>query len=123
MIVASLLLVLLLGGCTHTYSQEKIGEEPENLDETTILGTWYFEGKETECMEFYDDGTYKTDHDGNAGSGSYSLSDDYKTIHIDDDETDIDEDVEVMYGKDVLYFRWKGGREQIFTRYLIEEDQ
>ena len=34
---------LLLCGCTRsTYTQEDIGEPPATIDETTILGTWYF---------------------------------------------------------------------------------
>ena len=122
LILGVLLTALLLGGCSHnTYSQSDIGDEPETIDETTVLGTWYFKGQEAETIEFYDDYTYKTDHDGKIGHGTYSFSDDYKTIHIDDDDTEIDEDVQVMYGNNILYFIWNGGREQLFLRDYIEE--
>ena len=114
----------LLCGCTRsTYTQEDIGQEPEHIDETTILGTWYFEGHEQATIEFSADGTYRTDNEGKEGTGSYTLSDDYKTIHLKEDTSSIDEDVSIKYGENILYFIWKSGREQIFTRDIEAEDE
>lgn len=56
---------LLLCGCTRsTYTQEDIGDPPTTIDETTILGTWYFEGHESATIQFNKDGTYETNNEG-----------------------------------------------------------
>lgn len=109
------------GGTRSTYTQEDIGAEPAVIDETTVLGTWYFEGHEEAYLVFHEDGTYQTHNEGKDGNGTYTLSDDCKTIHLKENTTSVDEDVTVMYGEDILYFVWKGGREQIFTRDIAAE--
>ena len=85
---------LLLCGCTRsTYTQEDIGEPPATIDETTILGTWYFEGHESATIQFHEDGTYETDNEGKKGNGTYTLSDDCKTLHLKEETSSVDEDV------------------------------
>ncbi len=117
-----LISAFLLCGCQSTsYSQEDIGAEPTDLDETTILGKWYFEGQEENFVEFFEDGTYVTNNEGEEGNGSYTLSDDYKTLHLKEETSSIDQDVDVMYGDDILYIIWSRTREQIFTRNIIED--
>ncbi len=121
LILAALMAVAVLTGCSRsTYSQEDIGAEPANLDETTILGKWYFEGGEKTYVEFFEDGTYVTNNDGTEGNGTYTLSDDYKTLHMTEETSSIDDDVTLMYGEDILYMRWSSTREQIFTREIKE---
>lgn len=113
---------LLLCGCTRsTYTQEDIGEPPATIDETTILGTWYFEGHESATIQFHEDGTYETDNEGKKGNGTYKLSDDCKTLHLKEETSSVDEDVSVMYGDDILYLIWKSSREQIFTRKIGQD--
>lgn len=113
---------LLLCGCTRsTYTQEDIGEPPATIDETTILGTWYFEGHESATIQFHEDGTYETDNEGKKGNGTYTLSDDCKTLHLKEETSSVDEDVSVMYGDDILYLIWKSSREQIFTRNIGQD--
>ena len=116
--------LLLLTGCQKTsYSQEDIGDPPEVIDETTILGKWYFEGNKTEFIEFYEDNTYITSNEGEEGNGKYSLSDDCMTLHLTEETSGIDQDVDLMYGDNILYIIWSRTREQIFTNYIIEEDE
>lgn len=123
MLVLAVMAALMLCACTQsTYSQEDIGDPPDVIDETTILGRWYFEGHEQAYIDFYEDGTYATNNEGTEGDGTYTLSDDFMTIHLKENTTTIDEDVSVKYGDDILYFIWKSSREQIFTRDIIEED-
>ncbi len=123
MLVLAVMAALMLCACTQsTYSQEDIGDPPDVIDETTILGRWYFEGHEQAYIDFYEDGTYATNNEGTEGNGTYTLSDDFMTIHLKENTTTIDEDVSVKYGDDILYFIWKSSREQIFTRDIIEED-
>ncbi len=123
LLVAVLAAALLLCGCQSvgTYTQEDIGEEPEVVDESTILGRWYFEGGEDTYIEFAEDGTYITYNEGDLGNGSYTLKDDCYTVHLKENTSGIDSDVSVKYGDDILYFIWGTGREQIFTRDIIEE--
>ncbi len=119
--LAALMAVLALTGCgSGTYTQSDIGAEPEDLDETTILGKWYFEGGENTYVEFFEDGTYVTNNDGTEGNGTYTLSDDYKTLHMTEETSEIDDDVTLMYGEDILYMLWSSNREQIFTREISE---
>ena len=85
---------LLLCGCTRsTYTQEDIGDPPATIDETTILGTWYFEGHESATIQFNKDGTYETNNEGKKGNGTYTLSDDYKTLPLKEETSSVDEDV------------------------------
>ena len=115
--------VLMLCACTRsTYTQEDIGDPPEVIDETTILGRWYFEGHKEAYIDFNEDGTYVTNNEGKEGNGTYTLSDDYMTIHLTEETTSVDEDVSVKYGDNILYFIWKSSREQIFTRDITEEE-
>lgn len=110
---------LLFTGCSgYTYNQKKIGNPPDVIDETTILGTWYFEGNEKRSLVFNDDMTYTTINDGTEGYGSYSLSDDFMTLHLKEETSGLDDDVELLYGDDILYLRWRVGHEQIFTRTI-----
>lgn len=122
---AAILLVLslcLLSGCgRYTYSQESIGNPPETIDETTILGTWYFEGHEDQYLIFNEDKTYITSNKGNEGKGTWSLSEDFMTLHLKEETSGIDDDVELLYGEDILYLRWRVNHEQIFTREIKKE--
>ena len=86
-----------------------------------ILGTWYFEGHESATIQFHEDGTYETDNEGKKGNGTYTLSDDCKTLHLKEATSSVDEDVSVMYGDDILYLIWKSSREQIFTRNIDQD--
>ena len=123
-IAVFMIALLLLTGCQKTsYSQEDIGDPPEVIDETTILGKWYFEGNKTEFIEFYEDNTYITSNEGEEGNGKYSLSDDCMTLHLTEETSGIDQDVDLMYGDNILYIIWSRTREQIFTNYIIEEDE
>lgn len=122
-LILTIAAVFMLCACTRsTYTQKDIGEPPAVIDETTILGRWYFEGHETAFIDFYEDGTYVTNNEGKKGNGVYTLSDDFMTIHLKEETSSIDEDVSVKYGKDILYFIWQSSREQIFTRDIEEED-
>lgn len=118
-LLTALLLGLLLSGCSkYTYNQKNIGDPPAVIDETTILGTWYFEGQADQSLVFNEDLTYSTFHGGTEGFGSYSLSEDYMTLHLKEETSGIDDDVSVLYGDGILYLRWRPGREQIFTREI-----
>ena len=86
-LIAALITVLLCACSSQpasTVTQSDLGPEPENITEETILGRWYFKGIETEYIDFYDDGTYETNNDGKEGGGTYTLSEDCKTIHLKD---------------------------------------
>lgn len=122
-LVLAVVAVFMLCACTRsTYTQEDIGAPPDVIDETTILGRWYFEGHEQAYIDFNEDGTYVTNNEGKEGRGSYTLSDDCMTIHLKEETTEIDEDVSIKYGDDILYFIWKSSREQIFTRDITEDN-
>lgn len=109
-------------GCQKTtFSQEDIGKPPAVIDETTILGKWYFEGNKNEYIEFYEDNTYITYNDGDKGHGRYSLSEDFLTLHLTEETSSIDQDVTLMYGENILYIIWNRSREQIFTNYIISQ--
>lgn len=126
-IVSALLaawLLALLCACTptpaSTVTQEDLGPEPESITEETILGRWYFKGIETEYIDFKEDGTYETNNDGKQGGGTYTLSEDCKTIHL--IEGDVDDDVTILYGEDCMNFVWQNHKaEQFFTRTVAEE--
>lgn len=123
-LIFSITVVFLLCGCTRsTYTQEDIGQPKEPVTETTIQGRWYFEGHETAYIDFYEDGTYVTNNEGKEGNGSYELSDDFKTLHLKEKTTTIDENVHVMYGDDVLYLIWDSSREQLFTREITDKSK
>lgn len=115
-VLTAMLLSLLCGCTSSTYTQEDIGDPPATIDETTIQGRWYFEGEENQTIDFDADGTYTTNNDGKEGTGTYTLSEDCKTLSLDEETSEIEGDVSVMYGDDVLYLVWDTGREQIFTR-------
>ena len=120
----AVLMTVLLCACSSqpasTVTQSDLGPEPENITEETILGRWYFKGIETEYIDFYDDGTYETNNDGKEGGGTYTLSEDCKTIHL--KEGDVDDDITVMYGQDCMNFVWQNHKsEQFFTRQTESE--
>lgn len=119
MILMTAVLLIMLCACSSapasTVSQEDLGPEPENITEQTILGRWYFKGIETEYIDFYEDGTYETNNDGKEGGGTYTLSEDCRTIHL--KEGDVDDDITIMYGTDCMNFVWQEHKsEQFFTR-------
>lgn len=123
-LIFSITTAFLLCSCTRsTYSQEDIGQPKESVTETTIQGRWYFEGHEQAYIDFNTDGTYVTNNDGKEGTGSYELSDDFKTVHLKEKTSSIDEDVSVMYGDDILYLIWKSSREQMFTREITDDSK
>lgn len=123
-LIFSITAAFLLCACTRsTYSQEDIGQPKEPVTETTIQGRWYFEGHKEAYIDFNEDGTYVTNNEGKMGDGTYELSDDFKTVHLKENTTSIDEDVSVMYGNDILYLIWKSSREQMFTREITDGSQ
>ncbi|MCD8356590.1 MAG: hypothetical protein LUE11_08475 [Clostridia bacterium] len=122
-LIFSVTAVFLLCACTRsTYTQEDIGEPKEEVTASTIQGRWYFEGHEAAYIDFYEDGSYVTNNEGKEGSGIYKLSDDFKTVHLTEETSSIDEDVSVMYGDDILYLIWQSSREQLFTREITDEE-
>ncbi|MDO5784278.1 MAG: hypothetical protein Q4P20_04350 [Eubacteriales bacterium] len=123
-LVLAVMAVFMLCACTRsTYTQEDIGDPPDVIDETTILGRWYFEGHEQAYIDFHEDSTYVTNNEGKEGTGTYTLSDDCMTIHLKEETSSIDEDVSIKYGDDILYFIWQSSREQIFTRDITETEE
>ncbi|MDO4286810.1 MAG: hypothetical protein Q4C40_03710 [Eubacteriales bacterium] len=120
-LVCSVAALFLLCACTRsTYTQEDIGQPKEEISATTIQGRWYFEGHAAAFIDFKEDGTYVTNNDGKEGVGAYKLSDDFKTVHLTEETSNIDEDVSVMYGDDILYLIWQSSREQLFTRSITD---
>ena len=123
-VVCSITALFLLCACTRsTYTQEDIGEPQEEVSEETIQGRWYFEGHATAYIDFHEDGTYATNNEGKEGKGTYTLSDDFQTVHLTEETSNIDEDVSVMYGDDILYLIWQSSREQLFTRSITDENE
>ena len=115
----AVLVLTMLCACTmapaSTMTQEDLGPEPEEITEETILGRWYFKGMETEYIDFYEDGTYETNNGGKEGGGTYTLSEDCRTIHL--VEGEVDDDVAILYGQDCMNFVWQKHRaEQFYTR-------
>lgn len=121
-LIFSVTAVFLLCACTrNTYSQKDIGEPKEAVTASTIQGRWYFEGHEAAYIDFNEDGSYVTNNEGKEGTGTYKLSNDFKTVHLTEETSSIDEDVSVMYGDDILYLIWQNSREQLFTREITDD--
>ena len=86
-LIAALITVLLCACSSQpasTVTQADLGPEPENITEETILGRWYFKGIETEYIDFYDDGTYSLDFDGEITEGQWWFNDACTICFMDD---------------------------------------